>query len=315
MMKKEQFEIDLVYLWVDGNDPQWQAKKAALTNQPYDNSEANSKARYINNDELKYALRSAEKYVPWIRQIFIVTDNQKPDWLNTDNPKIKVIDHKEIIPAEALPCFNSSVIEYFIHKIPGLSEHFLFANDDMFFNDFLQPDFFFTEEGLPIVRLKRKFFGKWHNRLELLFKDLGQYAKMLMDSSILVEQKFGKHYSSVPHHNIDAYRKSDYKNAVEDVFNEQVKKSQVNHIRTYGDLHRSAFTYYSLAINHAVLKHVTRSESSRILVSRHDFQKYLDQNKPKLFCLNDDQRVKDERREKIKPFLEHLFPLKSAFEK
>ncbi|MCO4292872.1 Stealth CR1 domain-containing protein [Solitalea sp. MAHUQ-68] len=315
-MVNQNFEIDLVYLWVDGSDPQWMAKKIAVTGNANDNSEVNNKGRYFNNDELKYSLRSVEINAAWIRKVFIVTDNQKPDWLDLNNPKVKIVDHKDILLPEALPSFNSSVIEYFLYKIPGLSEHFLFANDDMFFNAKLSPNYFFSQDGLPIVRLKRKLFGKWHNRLKtLLGKKLGQYRQKVMDGAILVEKKFGKYYSSLPHHNIDAYRKSDYQHAVEVIFKEQVTKSLGSKVRTYGDIHRSAFSFYSLAIGQAYLKHVGRTESSRILVYRHNFKKYLDHYQPDLFCLNDDQHVNDENRERVKPFLEQLFPVKSSFEK
>lgn len=319
-MDDQRFEIDLVYLWVDGNDPKWRAKKSTFTGVVSDNSETNSKGRYANNDELRYSLRSAEKHAPWIRRIFIVTDDQKPEWLDTAHPKIRLIDHKDILPPEALPCFNSSVIEYFLHRIPDLSEHFLFANDDMFFNADLSPDFFFKEDGFPVVRLKKKPFGKWYPRLKaalktLVGKKLGQYAKKLMDSALAVEKKFGKYYSGVPHHNIDAYRKSDYRTAVEEVFEEQVKNSQSHRVRTFGDLHRSAFSYYALAIGHGHLKYVGRKEASRILVYKHDFMQYIQRHQPLLFCLNDNQHVTDADRNKIKPFLETLFPDKSGFEK
>lgn len=315
-MDSQQFEIDLVYLWVDGSDPQWLAKKQAFTGKTYDNSETNNKGRYVNNDELKYSLRSIEKHAPWIRRIFIVTDNQKPEWLNTDHPKIQLIDHKDILPAAALPCFNSSVIEYFLHKIPGLSEHFLFANDDMFINADLLPDFFFASDGFPIVRLKRKPLGKWHYRLKALVgKKLGQHSRKLVESALMVEKKFGKYYSGVPHHNIDSYKKSDYRKAVEEVFEEQAKKSMTHRVRTFGDLHRSAFSYYALAIGHGHLKYVKRKEASRILVYKHDFADYIQRYQPTLFCLNDNQHVTEEDRKKIKPFLENLFPVKSAFEK
>ncbi len=313
-------EIDLIYLWVDGNDPKWQAKKRAFTGVVSDNSETNNKGRYISNDELRYALRSVEKHAPWIRRIFIVTDDQQPAWLNTNHPRIQLVSHKDIMPPEALPCFNSTVIEYFLYRIPNLSEHFLFANDDMFFNADLTPHFFFGEEGYPIVRLKRKLFGRWHARLTALFKglmgrQLGQYAQKLADSARTVEKKFGVYYSGVPHHNIDAFLKSDYRNAVEDVFADRIKKSQSHHIRTFGDIHRSAFSYYALAIDHGHLKYVDRREASRILVYKHDFMAYISRYRPKLFCLNDNQRVTDDDRKKIKPFLESLFPDKSAFEK
>lgn len=95
-------DIDLIYLWVNGNDPKWQAKRDACIGRP-SGSQAHCKGRYADNGELKYSLRSAEKYAPWIRRIFIVTDNQIPEWLNTDNPKVQIVDHTEIMPAECLP--------------------------------------------------------------------------------------------------------------------------------------------------------------------------------------------------------------------
>lgn len=310
------FDIDLVYLWVDGDDPKWLEKKQRFTGKLPDNSEENSKGRYINNDELKYSLRSVEKYVPWIRRIYIVTDNQCPDWLDRNHPRIRIVDHTEILPEKALPCFNSSVIEYFLYKVPGLAEHFLFANDDMFFNKPLSPDYFFDKEGIPIVRLKRKFFGRWHYPLKRMFrKRLGQYISMVVEGASLVEQKFGKYYSGVPHHNVDAYVKSDYEYAVEHVFKDQVERSLSSRTRMYGDMHRSAFSYYTLAVGKGRMKYVRSTESNRLLVYKHKFKERLDKYDPNLFCLNDNQRAKDIHRKEIKPFLEGLFPLKSSFEK
>ena len=315
-MNNHTHPIDLVYLWVDGNDPEWIAKKIKYTGAIGDGSEGDCVGRYISNDELKYALRSAEQYAPWLRHIYIVTDNQQPQWLDVSHPKIKLVDHKEILPPEIIPSFSAQVIEYFLYRIPGLSEHFLYANDDMFFNAPLPPSYFFTTDGLPIVRLKQKHVGKWDYRLKrLIGKKLGQYAQALADAASMVEKKFGKYYGGVPHHNIDAYRKSDYRNAVENVFKDQVASSQGNRTRVHGDLQRSAFSLYALAIGHAQLKYVGRKESSRILVYKHDFAKYMEKYQPELFCLNDNQRVTEDDRKKIKPFLEALFPQQSSFEK
>lgn len=309
-------EIDLVYLWVDGNDPEWIKKKQQATNTASDNSEMNSVGRYADNEELKYSIRSAEKYIPWIRRIFIVTDSQIPEWLNTANPKIRVVDHKEIMPLEILPTFNSPVIEYHLYKIPDLTEHFLYANDDMFFNAPIKPDFFFARDGYPILRLKRKALGRWHHKVkDLLGKNIGQYRRTVVDSIDLIYKKFGKYYSGVPHHNVDAYKKSDYQKAVEGIFNKEIEKSKFNRVRAYGDLNRSVFGYYALAIGHAHLRYVGTGESMRILINRYDFMKYLKKYMPKLFCLNDGEHGNSEHRKKIVPFLEALFPDKSAFEK
>ena len=132
----EDFPVDIVYLWCDSNDIEWEKKRSAelskYTGADID-ADAVDKCRFISNDELRYSLRSLEKYAPWLNNIYIVTDNQIPEWLDTDNPKIKLINHSQILPPEVLPTFNASAIETAICNIPGLSEHFLFANDDMFF--------------------------------------------------------------------------------------------------------------------------------------------------------------------------------------
>ena len=147
--------IDVVYLWCDGSDPLFSdRKKARLIEQGLTWNENNlGSIRYFDNSELKYSLRSVSRYLPWINHIFIVTDGQRPVWLR-DNPKLTIVDHREIIPAELLPTFNSVTIEMYLHKIPNLSEKFLFFNDDMFINASLNPDFFFQNEK-PVVRLIR----------------------------------------------------------------------------------------------------------------------------------------------------------------
>ena len=314
-MSNKRIEIDMVYLWVDGSDPEWLKKRQQFMGTPTRSAEADTEGRYANNDELKYSLRSAEKYAPWIRQIFIVTDNQIPIWLNTNHPKVKVIDLTEIMPPEVLPSFNSNVIESHLYRIPGLSEHFLYANDDMFFNAPVLPDFFFANDGYPIVRLKRKILGRWHFKLKSMLVGLGPYGKILFDSMRLVEKKFGVFYSGIPHHNIDGYLRSDNQRAVEEVFKQEFEKSKLNRTRAFSDVQRVIFSYYMLAIGHAHLRYVTRNESSRILIYKHDFAKYLNQHRPSLFCLNDNQHVTWEDRKKVRPFLESLFPQKSPYER
>ena len=148
-------DIDLVYLWVDGNDPVWLTKKNEFL--PADRQvdpQVAGECRYVENDELRYSLRSVEKFAPWIRRVYIVTDDQTPAWLDTSNPRIRVVSHREIMPAEILPVFNSCTIELFLPRIPGLAEHFLYANDDMFFSRPVDPGFFFDAAGRPVQKFK-----------------------------------------------------------------------------------------------------------------------------------------------------------------
>jgi hypothetical protein len=306
---------DLVYLWVDGSDTEWLKKKLKYTGNTYDKSEANCKGRYVNNDELKYSLRSVSKHLPWIRKIFIVTDGQCPLWLDNNNQKIQLIDHKDIMPNDCLPCFNASAIEFFIHKIPDLSEFFIVANDDTFVNCDLNHEYFFSKEGLPVVRLKRKLFGRWHFYLKkIIGKKNGVYAQMIKDASDLIRKKTGKSITGVPHHNLDSYRKSFYSLAVESYIVNEIENTKKHPIRQYGDLNRAAVAFYAIGVNQAETLYVNRYQSSRLLPYRHNFQKYMKHYNPELFCVNDNQHVSDEQRLKIKPFLESYFPNKSEFE-
>ncbi|MDR2829032.1 MAG: Stealth CR1 domain-containing protein, partial [Mycoplasmataceae bacterium] len=110
-------KIDLVYLWVDGSDKKYiQRNKKWLKNVGGE--------RLNNIDELKYSLRSVEKYLNWVNNIFIVTTQQIPTWLNQKNKRIKIIDHKEILPHNVKACFNAFALEINLYKIKELSEIF-----------------------------------------------------------------------------------------------------------------------------------------------------------------------------------------------
>ena len=150
--------ISFVYTWVDGSDI-----NLANTKSKYNggNKEVNSRDR--SADELQYSLRSLKKYLPWHNgTIFIVTDNQIPKWLDTNNNQIKIISHEEIIPKYINPTFDSSTIECFLDNIPGISDIFIYLNDDFFFNNFVHPSFFFTSEKFEpkIYRTNLEIFDK-----------------------------------------------------------------------------------------------------------------------------------------------------------
>ncbi len=309
-------EVDFVYLWVDGNDPAWQAKRNAVIGKTDSNPSADCKGRYADNDELKYSLRSLEKYAPWIRNIFIVTDNQVPKWLDTSNPKIKIIDHTEILPAQSLPCFNSCLIEHYIWRIPGLSEHFLYGNDDLFINRPVQPSDFFDKNGRPIIRLNRRPF----RRLTLFFREkiqrkpLGNYVITIRNAAELVNKKYGIYYGGKTHHNIDAYLKSNYQHVWE-VFKDEIEATSQNHIRSANDIQRNIYSYVPLAEGCGHLQYVTQKTSFRFHIHRHNHYKKLERYNPMLFCMNDSEFANDDDRARATAFLEKYFPEKSQFEK
>ncbi len=140
-------DIDFVITWVDGSDPEWQAaykKWLPANTEGLDVSEA----RYRDWGLLQYWFRGVEKFAPWVRKIHFVTNGQIPSWLNVNHPKLHLVNHKDIMPSEALPTFNSNAIEMNIGKIEGLSENFVYFNDDVFLVGDVTPDYFF-KNGLP----------------------------------------------------------------------------------------------------------------------------------------------------------------------
>ena len=122
MVRKKKMEenlIDIVIPYVDGSDPIWRKKRAEF--EPGNNSTIdNRERRYRSWDNLQYIFRGIEKYAPWVNHIYLVTDGQKPGWLNEECRKITVVDHAEIIDKDKLPVFNSQAIEANIYKIPNL---------------------------------------------------------------------------------------------------------------------------------------------------------------------------------------------------
>ena len=158
--------VDVVYLWVDGNDPAWRqrrqatAERLALRQRAMPRGGAafgNVEGRYRDNDELRHSLRALERFFPDHGHVYIITDRQRPAWL-ADRPGLTVVDHRDIIPAPALPLFDSGNIESYIHRIPGLSERFFYLNDDTFFGRAVQLDDWFTDTG---------FFTTWSDEPEV----------------------------------------------------------------------------------------------------------------------------------------------------
>lgn len=128
--------IDIVITWVDLDE--------SLNNELKKNYPSYIKANYINNDEIIYCLRSIEKYAPWYNHIYLVIkDNTSPKWLKKNHSKITIINHSQIIPNDYLPIYNSLSIESFLHKIPNLSEYYIYFNDDMILLKPLSSFYFF----------------------------------------------------------------------------------------------------------------------------------------------------------------------------
>ena len=315
-------KIDLVYAWVDSSDDNWQKKKAEFE---LANGLAPDKlvSRYRNNDELKYSLRSVEKNASWINHIYIITDNQIPDWLNTNHPKITIVDHKEIIPAEALPTYNSNAILHSMVNIPNLSDYFLYSDDDMYFYDYVAPSFFYKNDGYPVCR----FIKEPKNPTKA-------YKTWIENSQKLIKDKFNKKYTVYPHHCVDAYKKSDIEECRKK-FKGEIDKIVYHHFRNNSDSERVLYMYYACVKEHGHYKRISKIDSDLSFFEkiknfitktyRKDSLKFysiskniendLAKYRPKLICINDTFRAKENDIQNARQILEKLFPNKSDFEK
>ena len=312
-------KIDLVYLWVDGSDPVWQAKKRSLSEPgvavSQNNVDDDCEGRYADNDELKFSLRSANQYAPWINKIFIVTDNQVPKWLDVSHPKIRVVDHSEILPREILPTFNSVTIEHGLWRIPGLSEHFLYANDDMFFNREVSPSDFFTERGLPIVRFNRRPLRKlslWFKE-KIQGKELSTYNRTIQNSANLVKQSFGKYIGHKTHHNIDAYSLSSYSDTY-DIFKKDIEPT-LGRVRSADDVQRNIYSYAAVMKGEAVKVFVNQKTSLRLHIDNPTHLHKLESVTPMLFCVNDSKYATEADRARVRKYLSERFPTPAPWEK
>ena len=286
------FPIDLVYLWVDGSDEAWLAKKEYWQRRLGEDKEyAVSKARWRDREELKH-------------------------WLNTEHPKIEIVDHKDIFPLDALPVFNSMAIETRLPFIPGLSEHFIYMNDDMFINVPLTPDYFFKKDGTPIV------YGTFDYKPEV-WEDLARnqnkmWAQTVIFSFDKMYEKFGvKNYGVFGTHTTSSYRKSDFMDAL-NVFKDEFSDMTYAKFRKVGagrDLvdqinyvkHRGDFRDFLQGVDS---KFNCSYAGLLIMNNMHDLKK-----NPCTFCLNDTQDLQGEFNLAHTHYLRQRFPKKSSFEK
>ncbi len=304
------YPVDLVYLWVDGNDPQW-AKKKAKWQAQYKNLPDNGTniARFRQIDELKFSLRSVEKNLPWINHIYIITDNQVPEWLKTENPKVTIVDHSEIFPKDALPVFNSTAIETRVPYIPNLSEHFLLANDDCFVRVPLEKSFFFNENGNPrvFVKYKRRMF------------EFNLWLVQLRHAHNLIAKKYPLDFIITPSHNIQPYRKSYFLDTINE-FPEEFKRTAYSKFRQETDISRVIIELRDRMLNQNDMfskwdktAFPSKCRTAYSLISNNFLT--LDEEMPCLFCLNDFEGKSNRELEITRLILEAFYPDKSSFEK
>lgn len=335
-------DIDFIIFWVDGSDVEWQKKKARYKGTEFQNSDV----RYRDWDILKYWFRAVENYAPWVHKIYFVSDNQRPVWLNTNHPKLEMVNHSDFIPHKYLPTFQANTIELNLHRIKGLSEYFVVFNDDMYINAPISPEYYF-KDGLPCdATLEHVFLGpcydkddQWgisimefcdihivnahfnrkdslkNNREKWLGKYLGlKYQLQAFLISLFRRTEFQHFYTP---HNEKAFLKEVYKE-VWKAEPEMMEKS-CSRFREALSLNNYLLRYWQLASNRF---YPTKLCGKNVLQLGKDsvecIENYLFDERCKSLCLNDSSNCTQEQFNRLKPKLASLFekkyPLKSKFE-
>jgi hypothetical protein len=310
------FDIDMVFSWVDGSDPEFRARRAARMSQHVvgEGDEADARIRQI--DELRYALRSVNMFAPWVRRIFIATDSVLPGWL-AEHPKITVVRAAEhFSDPDALPTYNSHAVESQLHHISQLAEHFLYSNDDMFFGRPLKASMFFSPGGVTK-------FVEAGTRIGLGVNDPARsgFENAARVNRQLLFERFGQLITRHLEHTAVPLRKSVLAE-MEQEFPDEFARTQASAFRSSTDISvtNSFYHYYALMTGRAV-----QQEKAKVLYVDTTSHAGLDQLAElrrkrgyDFFCLNDGSFPEvsaAERAERVISFLERYFPIPAPWEK
>ncbi len=207
-------KIDLVITYVNSNNPEWIKLYNNYTNIVSPCIRSKSTSRFRDNEELKYCLRAIDKYINFYRYIYIVINHPPPEWLNTNHPNIKIVYHHQISGLNNnLPTFNSQAIECNLHKIEGLTNEFIYFNDDVFINKKLNKSFFKDNNKVNIF-IKKKYTPKGiPDKKESGYSNAWKNVNKILDEKYKKEERyFVEHYPQYIIRNDMYFLENSYKN-------------------------------------------------------------------------------------------------------
>ena len=331
-------KIDFVIAWVDGSDPKW-GKEREKYNNIVDSTQDVDVVRYRDWENLQYWLRAVEKYAPWVNRIHFLTWGHIPNWLNLSNPKLNIVRHEDYIPKEYLPTFNSHTIELNMHRIKGLSEKFVYFNDDMFLTNYVKKEDFF-KNGLPCdtFALDTIFFEKESagayiaNNMEIINKHFEKdiiQKKLFWKKWFKIKYGINKLYRTMvlskwhyfPGFFNDHLPTSLLKSTLEEVWNKEkevLHNTCLDKFRSKRNVNQWIFKYWNLASGNFYPR---KGKFGRCfhLIGKYPYgiQEVIEKKKYYMVCLNDTPRIKSFETHKkiINSSFEKVLSEKSSFEK
>lgn len=309
-------EIDVVYTWVNHQDPHWRKLYAqAVGNEAVaQEDDATSFDRFLSRDELRYSIRSIAQHAPWVRRIHIVSNCAPPPWLDVSHPKIRWVAHSQIFDAECLPTFSSHAIEARLQHIPDLAEHFLYFNDDFLLTRSASPSDFFFPNGVS-----KSFTEEYGVVNGAPHRDDPDYMNAARNGQRLIEQQFGRTPTALHKHTPYALRRSVLLE-MERTFPEAYERTVRGKFRSITDISTVSFLYH----HYAYLTGRSFYAARDAVLLKPTQAKYVDQMlrlvdgtlKPLSVCVNDGQGSAHDTHwdQHTRAFLEALFGTPCEFE-
>lgn len=338
-------KIDFVVTWVDGNDDVWREEKKKY--EIIEKGDARD-SRYREWDTLRYWFRGIEKFAPWVNKVFFVTCGHYPEWLNLHHEKLVHVSHKDFIPEKYLPTFSCRPIEFNLHKIPGLSEKFVYFNDDMYIlrpvseSDFFKNDLPCDAAILDATSITTK--GRSNEKIPLN----SIYSTLLYNTAVIngnfnknrvIRENLSKWFS--PHYGLSLIRTvlllpwgeftgfksahlpySYLKSSFDEVWNyeeEALNQACSHRFRNNQDVSSRLISDWQLVTG----KFAPRSNSigkqfyiNNSAENNEQVYKIISGQKYKLICINDEYSGDnfDQEKKKMKKAFQTIFPEKSSFE-
>lgn len=328
-------DIDFVVTWVDMNDPEWKKEFSKYSRKQENEKNGVADARFRDYGFLKYWFRGIEKFAPWVRKIHFVTCGQKPEWLDVSNPRLNPVDHKDIIPAQFLPTYNSVVIERYLHLIPGLADHFVYFNDDVYIIRPVGQDRFFRN-GLPrdiAAFLYNPAWSQWYktlnNNIRIINRHFDKREVMARDHDKWFDKSYGPrakwNYLLKPYgkfitlrtpHNAQPYLKSTF-DEVWAAAEKELTETSANRFRSVTDFTPELFrTWQICRSNFEPYNTYADTKMFPLLIRSRQAVKAIREQSYSLVCINDHARIRNYERvmEELREAFESILPEKSSFE-
>lgn len=326
-------KIDFVIIWVDGNDRNWQEEKAKY--EPNRDNDIRD-IRYRDWDNLQYLFRGIEKFAPWVNKVHFVTCGHLPKWLNKDCPKLNIVKHSDYIPEKYLPTFSANPIELNLHRIKGLSEQFVFFNDDTFLIKDVKPEDFF-KHGKPCE-------SAILNPASPAGKELTEY--IYFNDWVIINKNFNKNESIrnnffkwfnyknginilrticlMPWNNFLGFKfthlpTSFLKSKFEEVWEKEYESLDLtssNRFRSKNDLNQYVIKDWQIASGNFYPRKYKIGKFFKVSDGIEDIIKTIEKQKYKMICVNDDEIGDkfEKYKNKINEAFDRILPEKSSFE-